>query len=675
MDIAPGQVVEFLDSQRFVCAVCLGRKGNRYHLLTHLGREINIPSARILHVSPSPFGMELPSREEMLKTLQSIQKIREKLAEKINLEELWELVQGEHYAWRPKDLAQLAFTGETTPDHEAALIRAVIEERTHFKYREGNIIVQTPEAVEKLVAQRAKEQEKLKRLAAGSYWIQDLWSQEEEKKAKAVSKLDDEDISYWTKAIQDFCIRGDDSEHAPAVRSLFRQTGKLSPTAPFQTMVLAGIWHPDQNLEVLRHGLSKDFPKEVLEQAEELAKIEISPKEGRQDLTGLHLVTIDAPESLDLDDALHFRELENGNYELGIHITDIGELIKPGTPLFEEAITRATSIYLPDLKIPMLPEILSQQAWSLHKGEIRRGLSFIIELDKTGRILDSKIVRSIIKVKERLSYEETEGLVEKEHWLAVLHKLCLEHQDRRIENGALPMPIPELNIMVDSEGRVEIELTQPGKSRFLIAESMIIANEVAAKFLKRNKIPALYRSQPPPREQIMKGGETDLLENLRQRRLISRGILGMEPAFHSGLGLEAYTTVTSPLRRALDLVMQQQINSYISKGKPLHSREDIEKIAIYIQQGLNSAAAVRQARVRYWILKHIVQQGAETLPAWILEITPQKVLAVLADYLLTVELPPRRDKNYPTDRPVELKVRKVSPRENILKVTWVDDSA
>ncbi len=672
MEIQPGQVVEFLDSQRFVSAVCLGKKGNRYHLLTHLGREINIPSARILHASPSPFGSELPSREEMLKTLQAIQKQREKLAEQIDLKELWELVQGEHYAWLPRDLAELAFSGETTPDHEAALIRAVIDERTHFKFREGNIVVQTPEAVAKLMAQKAREQEKLKRLAKGSDWIEGLWSNEENKKDEALSRLEDEDISYWTNAIQDFCIKGDDSEHAPAVRSLFRQTGKVNPTAPFDTLVLAGIWHPDQNLEILRHGLSKDFPEKVLKQAEELAKVEIKPEEGRTDLRHLHLITIDAPESLDLDDALHFKRLESGNYELGVHITDIGELVEPGTPLFEEAITRATSIYLPDLKIPMLPEILSQHAWSLHKGKSRRGLSFIMEIDPKGNIIASNIVRSIIEVKERLSYDEAEKLIEGEHWLRKLHTLCIEHQERRIEHGALPMPIPELNIIVDPEGEVEIELIQPGKARFLIAESMIIANEVAAQFLKSNKIPALYRSQPPPREQIMQGGETDLLENLRQRRLISRGVLSMEPAFHSGLGVEAYTTVTSPLRRALDLVMQQQITSFIKEGKPLHNHEQVEKISIYIQQGLNSAAAVRQARVRYWILKHILQRKTETLPAWILEVTPQKVLAILADYLLTVELPPRRDKNYPSDKPVDLKVKKVSPRENVLKMAWAD---
>ena len=674
MEIQPGQVVEFLDSQRFVCAACLDKKGSRYHLLTHLGREINIPAARILHVSPSIFNDGQPSREETLKLLQSIQQKRNELAEKIDLKELWELVHEEHYAWLPRDLAELAFAGPTTPDHEAALIRAVIEERTHFKYREGNIIVQTPEAIEKLMAQRAKEQQKLKRLAKGSDWIEQLWSLDESTKQKAIEQLHDEDILYWTEAIQDFCIKGDDSKHAPAVRSLFRQTRKIEPSAPFQTMVLAGIWDKDQNLEILKYGLNQEFPPEALKQAEMLAQQEITLNDNRTDLTHLHTVTIDGPDSLDLDDAIHFKELDSGNYELGIHITDIGDLIEPDTPLFQEAINRATSIYLPDLKIPMLPEVLSHEKWSLHKGEPKRCLSFIAELNKQGQIIHSTIIRSIIEVKERLSYEEAENLINEDHWLAQLHQLCLNHQDQRIENGALPMPIPELNIRVDSQGMVDIKLVQPGKSRFLIAESMIIANKIGAKYLKDNKIPALYRSQPPPREKIMKGGETDLLANLRQRRLISRGVLSMDPAFHSGLGVDAYTTLTSPLRRSLDLIMQQQITSHIQHQKPAYSAEKIDKLALYIQQGLNSAAAVRQSRVRYWILKHIEQKKAETFPAWILEVTPKKVIAVLSDYLLTVELPLRRDQNYPNDKPVQLKVKKVSPRENILKLAWADNT-
>ncbi len=670
MEPTQGQVVEFLESQRFVCGIVLGKKGSRYHLLTHLGREVNLASGRLLHVKGQIISAS--SREERIRCLQKLHKLRDQLKEQVDIRELWELVSGEKDLWSPEELAELAFSGQIKPDHSAALIRAVIEDHTYFKFREGMITVQSPEAVERLLVQRAAERERLERLSQGSKWLEQLWSSEKDQVDKACSQLSDPHIAFWIKAIKDFCVRGDDSEHAAAVRALFRQTGLGSSTAPFDTMVRAGIWHQDQNLELLRHQVQVQFPEEVLKQAQQLARTSQQGifEENRKDLTDLYAITIDGPESLDLDDAISFRRMEQGLFEIGIHITDIGLLIEPGTPLFKEAIHRATSIYLPDQKISMIPEILSQGVWSLEEGEYRRALSFLVVVDEQGRIVREQVLRSIIKVDKRLTYEDAEELIASETDLTLLHKICEQRQDRRIDQGALPLPIPELVIEVDEKGRVEVRLSEPGPARFLIAECMILANDVAARFLRDRGIPALYRSQAPPREKIIKGYELDLMANYRQRRLISRGLLGPEPEMHHGLGLEVYTTVTSPLRRALDLLMQQQITSFLKDKMPLHSQEDLEQLSMLLQQGLMSAAAVRQARTRYWLLRHLEQRKGEVLDAWILEVGPRKVMVVLKDYLVPVELPMRNDLALVPDQLVKVKIKRVSPRENILKMDW-----
>ncbi len=668
MKISTSQVVEFLEGQRFICAQCIAKKGARHHLLTHLGREINLASSRFIHVSTRQIFAK--ARDIRIRKLYEIYARREALKEKINIPELWELVQDEQTLWSPRKLAELVFEQTVEPDHEAAFIRAVIDDHTYFKFREGMIKVQSPEAVKRILDQRTREAERFARLIRGSQWLEDLWSDNPLKKEKAIKELDDPEISFWISNIKDFCIHGDESEQAVLVRELFRQAGLSSTTAPFNTLINAEIWDEEENLELFRYEIDTGFSKAVIQQAEALAKFPIdTKKEGREDLTGLHTFTIDGPESLDLDDALSFREVKN-EWEIGIHITDIGLQVGRDTPLFKDAIQRGTTIYLPDREISMLPEILSQGAWSLKVRTDRRALSFFIYLDQKGNILSQRIARSIINVHERLTYEDAEERIVEGYPFHTLYKLCVAHQTRRIENGALPLPIPELVIQVDEAGDVEVELSQPGPARFLVAECMILANLVAAQFLKNNAIPALYRSQPPPRDLIISGNETDLLANFRQRRLISKGNLGTEPDIHHGLGLDVYTTITSPLRRGLDLLMQQQITSMLAEDKPLNSKEDLIKFAIYLQQGLNAAAAVRQARTRYWLLKHMEKRKDAPLDAWILDTGPHKILAVLSDYLLTVELPAIPGQRYSWDQQIKVRIKKVNARENILKMDW-----
>jgi exoribonuclease-2 len=320
----------------------------------------------------------------------------------------------------------------------------------------------------------------------------------------------------------------------------------------------------------------------------------------------------------------------------------------------------------------MLPEALSHEAWSLHQGELRRAVSFLVTVDDSGQIQATQIIPSVIKVSKRLSYQDVDAAIDlRERWYE-LYKLCKARLKYRVSRGALPLPIPELNISVDSHGQVFINLVTPGPARFLVAESMILANQVAAEFLIENNIPGLFRSQPPPRDSIINGNETALLPNIRQRRLISRGMLGTEPEPHSGLGLPAYTTVTSPLRRALDLLVQQQISSFLLRGKPLHTIEDIEAMLPILKQGLTTASQINQGTVRYWLIKYFAGRKSEVLKAWVIEAGQRRLTAVLQDTLTTFELPVLPGMEIRPDQEIEVKVKEAKPRENILRFYWAN---
>ncbi len=688
-----GDIVEFLEGGRFVVAICLGTKGQRFHLLTHLGKELNLSKNRIIHSAPS--SASSLSRHEICSFLQEKDGLRQKILQDIDIKEVWELIDGEENTWTAKGFSGLIFGNSSTIDHEAACIRAVITEKTHFKFKDGLIRAQSREAVERLILQRKREEEKIRRIEAGMSLLKSIWSDEEGSREPAI-----EDKYGWLDAIRDYCINGDEAEASQEVKELFKKVGLYEPSAPFRTLVRANIWDEDENIELLRAGIERGFSKEVEDEAifirdnyeailnkrpSQMVKADKLPEKAwTSDVNDLFIFTIDGEDSKDLDDAISVRELDNGLVEIGVHITDVASFITPSSLLFDLAIERATSLYLPDETISMLPETLSQDAFSLHPGKKRASVSFRALLDKDGMLKDSSIEMTTISSSRRYSYEQADDIIKSNIKngdkdaafgahppLNALYELACKLRDRRIKEGnALPLPIPELSIRVDEAGNIRIWLDEQGQSRFLISEMMILANSIAARFLRDNNIPALYRSQPEPRERIIEGMTTDLRLNYRQRRLISRGILGPEPEYHSGLGLDCYTTVTSPMRRGLDLIMQSQIVSLLTKGVPCFSRQELEGLSLNLQTGLINAAGVRQARFRYWLLKHFKDRCGEDLKAWVLDVFDNKVLMVIEDYLITAELPKEHKMEYFLDQELFVRVKKVNPRENQLKFEW-----
>lgn len=665
-EIKEGAIIEFLESQNFITAACSGRKGSRLHILTHTGKEMNLAPGRVLTASRKT--IRTADRHALLLALQAAHSRRETLKEKVSIPEVWEVVHDDIETCQPEELAELVF-GEAGDDQVAAFLRAVIDDHTYFKFRNGSIAVLSPMLVERLLEQRAREAKRLERIARGAKWLDIVWNNQSEAMNE---ELRDAVQEFWIPALQDYCIQGDDSDYAPSVKGLLKHAGLSGHGHAFDTLVKAGIWDKDENIELIRQGIESDFSPKVLEQAKYAATVDPNlQKETREDLRGLHLITIDGADSKDLDDALSFCKKGDG-WEIGVHITDIGLKTGDDSPLFREAIKRATSIYLPEKQIPMLPDMLSHDRWSLLQGKDRHALSFFISLNSQGSITDSRISRSLINIARRMTYRDADEDILSGERLAPLYELCIKLMQRRIENGALPLPIPEAIIHVN-KGEVSINLSKQGPARHLVAECMILANMVAARFLRDNAIPALYRSQPPPRQQIIFGEERDMLANFRQRRLISRGILGLEPEKHWGLGVECYTTITSPLRRGLDLLMQQQITSFLQNGTALHTADGLEQLSMQLSSGLSGAAAVRQSRTRYWTLKYLEARKDSPLKAWILEKgRGKKLMVVLADTLTPAEIPLRPNIEWFPDMEIEVRIKRVVPRENILKLDWWD---
>jgi len=662
-DISVGQVVELLENGRFILGACLEKKSGRYHLLTNLGKETNLTSSRFIHISPVKLSTQ--SKNTLIKDLQQINLTRDSLTKEIDLKELWEVLKDEKEVFQPKEIAELLYAEKYSPDHEAALIRAVMDEQFYFKFRDNIIFVQSSEIIAKLFEKREQEQREMRKFEKGLFWIKKLFNE----KISADVDLNDPELKEFIEDLKDYSINGEESsQKTRQIKNFLKNTQLPHGITPLNILIKSGVWHEDINIEMLKLGVSNDFSQSTYYETDNITKGFIIYENIRKDLTSLETITVDGPDTLDHDDAISFLRNDN-HWELGIHIADFSHKIDHNGEIFKSATNRATSIYMPDMIVTMIPEILCHKEWSLIAGKNRETISFVAKINDNGDIIKTEIFQSVINVKKRLNYSDLDERIKDNKNISLLYEFCLKFQDERVKKGALPLPIPELNIKIKS-GIPEISLSPITPARFLIAECMVLANNIGASFLKDNGLPAIYRSQPEPRERIIKGFTDDVKLNFQQRRLISRGIMDTEPSYHSGLGLNAYTTLTSPLRRALDLIMQKQFSNYFHTGKPLFSKDDLAKYLLLLQDGLLTASQLTQARNRFWILKFFSRMINIPMKAWFLENIQNKVLAVLDDYLITVELPRQTDMKLMFGDPLNVIIKRSVPRENILKADW-----
>lgn len=663
-----GKIIEYVDQGRFYCALVLLVQSKRLRLMNQNGKEMNFPVARVVHQGSQSFPTSL-SREEAMRMLQEVSDTRQGQADSIDLEEIWELaVEEEQSDFTPRFLTELCFAEEAGDDQVAAFLRAVFANRFFFKFKDSRVNVHSREVVEQLQlkAEREKVQQEMM-----------------EKGAAALSALmAGGDVPEWPgrksslELIAQYYMHGNDAPDAAFARDMLKKAGLSRPHDPYYILIKAGVWHRDENVALLKQELSVDFDDELFVRAANIA----APNEEtlldghRLDYRDLPLITIDGEATRDFDDALHV-EKKGDEYLIGVHIADVSEYVKPGDPLFNEARQRGTSIYFADRQIPMLPRALSEGACSLIEGKSRPAVSFMVTMATNGEVRDFKLVRSVVRVKRRITYNQTEELLAAgaDEDLQVLADLSRKIQERRLANGALIIPIPDVNIHVDRDGRVSVHLSEVDSfSRTLVAEFMVLANMLAAQYLADREIPGLFRSQEKPRKRLAQGISKDLFVNFRQRRFLSRGQLLTDAKPHSGVGVPQYTTITSPIRRMLDLVMQQQLTHVLQGKGPLYSLSDCKDFSNAILAAQSQANQVRQQRHRYWLLKYLsmeVGQGS-LLDALVLDIQPRRVQVVLTDVLLEGELPRNQGAGVSPGDMIKVKLAKVSPLDNSFRLEW-----
>ena len=347
---------------------------------------------------------------------------------------------------------------------------------------------------------------------------------------------------------------------------------------------------------IRKYHLPTEFPRDVLDQAKGIPEtVDARQFEGREDLRGEFIVTIDPDDARDFDDAIHVEKTGSG-WRLGVHIADVAAYVEPGSPLDREARRRGNSVYLPDRVIPMLPERLSNGVCSLNPGVDRFTHSVFIHFDKHGTAKSARFAQSIIRSAHRLTYKQayailtvapSDQLGERIH---VAWELAALLRQKRFEHGALDLDFPEVKVWIDKEGHpVKLERVENDKSHQLIEEFMLAANEAVARELKKRAIPTVYRvHENPDPEKLAEYREFvlsfdyrvgDLTHRAELQRLLAsfrgkpeeqalkvallkslkRAVYSPQPLGHYGLAKANYLHFTSPIRRYADLVVHRAL--------------------------------------------------------------------------------------------------------------------
>lgn len=361
---------------------------------------------------------------------------------------------------------------------------------------------------------------------------------------------------------------------------------------------------------IYKHGITVDFPDEVLEHASQIPEeIDESEIKNRRDLRDEMIVTIDGADAKDLDDAVTVKKLDNGNFKLGVYIADVSYYVEENSPIDQEAFERATSVYLVDRVIPMIPHRLSNGICSLNPQVDRLTLGCEMEINSQGEVVKHDIFQSVIQTNERMTYSDVnkiltdkdEAVRERYHELVPMfedmEKLAEALRGKRFGRGAIDFDFKEAKVIVDTEGKaIDVAIRERSVAEKLIEEFMLAANETIAEHFHWLDVPFIHRIHEDPDESklqkffefvgtlgyAVKGTSNEIhpqalqkvlkrVEGEQEEMIISKLMLrSMKQAKydpqsvgHFGLATEFYTHFTSPIRRYPDLIVHRLIRTYL----------------------------------------------------------------------------------------------------------------
>ena len=600
--------------------------GARTEVRISRNKKTKLPTKNLVYQS----GVFIDDFLEMRKFSTEAQKI----CSELNLEGIWKLMDQEleKNGNSNVDIGDIAdlLDLKNSPHLIAALYLHINENPMFFSLNKNNLVIHSHETVE---ATEAK-QRKAKRECRDEVELADAITNK-----SIPANLTDHQLQLLDH-LKNFVVLGESYTRSAKAIDLIKNItagsqGDLQKTG-FKILETAGLFNLDIPYELETLKIHTVFPEEIAKEAKRMA----FPDQDWEDLSDLPTYTIDDESTLDKDDA--FSLDENGN-RIWIHIAAASTVIAKDSIFDLEAKYRKSSVYLPEITIPMLPKEISENIASLNPNKKRLCLSLVLDLDEKSNIVKSNFVKTFINTDQSFTYESADLIFDNsKHKLhkifSKLQKFTKSHSTDREIRGAQIFNKPDAMIKIGEEGKISVSMSSPNSpSQKLISELMIVYNVKMAEFFSINRIPALYRYQPE--SQILPHKEkSDLLNWYRASKHMRPAKISIDSDVHSGLGVDLYCQSTSPIRRFSDLCLQRQAIEYIESNTHSYENEELSNIGFESEIRVKEIRRYESKRKKYWLLKYLSQeflvaQSSTPLSATVLENHPERTAVIeLTEY-------------------------------------------
>ncbi|MCE9638220.1 MAG: RNB domain-containing ribonuclease [Planctomycetes bacterium] len=414
------------------------------------------------------------------------------------------------------------------------------------------------------------------------------------------------------EAIREYAIRGDAPGCTTPVsdrgRTLAARFDMVEPDQVLDALAACGLLDPATNPAPWRAALAGGFAQDATDEARRAAAAPCASS-GREDFTDLHTVAVDDEETTEVDDAISVRRVPGG-VEILIHIADTAAVVPVGSPLDLVLRARATSLYVPDGAVTMLPGVLVEDRVSLDAGVVRAAVTGVFVVAPDGAVVSSRFVRSLVRVTNRLTYDATRDssvLAATPADAAALVAAAEALRAARIRDGAIVLNLPSMKVRAE-DGAPHLEVRhQDTAGDSVVAEAAVLYNAEAGRLFASRDVAALFRTQEAPRGAAPDA--TDPLFPVLVRRRFAPSHVRVEPSRHHGVGRDAYAQCTSPMRRYADLVNQRQLLAVAAGEPPPYLPAALETIAAEISERERAVRRAADDRMWHWIALDVKRRG------------------------------------------------------------------
>ncbi|MBC6430619.1 VacB/RNase II family 3'-5' exoribonuclease [Nostoc sp. HG1] len=598
-----------------------------------------------------------------------------------SLEVAWELLVEDGETVTPEQMANLLFSESTAPPCYAAYC-LLSDDKLYFKQKgdayEPRTAAQVAERQHQVEVEALKakgQQEFLTRVEQSLKGEAVEWGRHDRQRLEGLEKYAALLADTVRTGVNYDSLARAYPPSAPVLETMTMLGRPTTPQGAFQLLVDLGCWSPYENLFLRRSSIPIQFPNKVLEVAQQ--RLDFPPIDSdtnRLDLTHLKVYTIDDETTTEIDDGLSWEVVPDGRERLWVHIADPTRWLVPEDELDLEARKRGSTVYLPTGMIPMFPEVLATGPMSLIQGRVCCALSFGIILGASGGVEDYSIHTSSIKPTYRLTYEDVDEMlqlrVQAEPEIAAIATWAQKRKAWRYAQGAISITMPEAMIKVKDD-EINIDILDDSPSRQVVAEMMIVAGEVAARYGKAHNIPLPFRGQPQPElpsEEELLLLPAGFVRACAMRRCMPKSEMSITPLRHAGLGLDTYTQATSPIRRYSDLLTHFQLKAHL-RGEVLpFSADQLKEVMMTVTSITQEVTMVERQTNRYYALEYLRRHPEETWDVTVLMwLREDSNLALILIEDLGLQLPMVFKRSVKLGEQILVKVSHADPQKDMIQ--------